>query len=88
MGFQHLKDIVHEAASRKGGKIKVDKGFAKNTKLASEAGRKGMASRWSDEGRRKAAEQEKVVIRDNRELVDELFRDPEVVEVMKRLADE
>lgn len=88
MGFQHFKGITHEAASRKGGEIKVSKGFGKNRKLASEAGRKGMARRWSDEGRSKKPKPEEVNISDSRELVDELFRDPEVVEVMKRLADE
>ena len=29
MGFQHMRSIVHEAASRKGGKIKVVKGVGK-----------------------------------------------------------
>lgn len=29
MGFQHMRGIVHEAASRKGGKIKVVKGVGK-----------------------------------------------------------
>lgn len=29
MGFQHMRDIVHQAASRKGGSIKTDKGLAK-----------------------------------------------------------
>ena len=88
MGFQHMHDVVREAAQRKGGRIRISKGFGKNRELASKAGRKGMARRWSDEGRSKAAEQEKVVIRDSRELVDELFGDPEVVKIMKRLADE
>ena len=75
MGFQHFKKPIHEAASRKGGEIRVSKGFGKNRKLASEAGKKGLSNRWSDEGRRRAREQKKVVIRDNRELVDELFGD-------------
>ena len=41
MGFQDVPRIVHTAASRKGGRIKIDKGFAKNKELAKLAGAKG-----------------------------------------------
>ena len=39
--------LIKKFAGRKGGRRRVKKGFATNTKLASEAGKKGMASRWS-----------------------------------------
>lgn len=41
MGFQHMKPIVLEAASRKGGKWKIRKGFGTNHELAVEAGSRG-----------------------------------------------
>lgn len=39
--------LIKKFAGRKGGRRRVKKGFATNTKLASESGKKGMASRWS-----------------------------------------
>lgn len=39
--------LIKKFAGRKGGRRRVKKGFATNTTLASEAGKKGMASRWS-----------------------------------------
>lgn len=39
--------LIKRFAGRKGGRRRVKKGFATNTILASEAGKKGMASRWS-----------------------------------------
>ena len=39
--------LIKRFAGRKGGRRRVKKGFATNTTLASEAGKKGMASRWS-----------------------------------------
>ena len=41
MGFQHFKPVVRKAAQRKGGKIRVSKGFGKNPELARSAGQKG-----------------------------------------------
>ena len=38
--------LIKKFAGRKGGKRRVKKGFATNPKLASEAGKKGMGSRW------------------------------------------
>lgn len=38
--------LIKKFAGRKGGRRRVKKGFATNTKLASEAGKKGMAKRW------------------------------------------
>ena len=38
--------LIKKFAGRKGGRRRVKKGFATNTKLASEAGKKGMATRW------------------------------------------
>lgn len=38
--------LIKKFAGRKGGRRKVKKGFATNPKLASEAGKKGMESRW------------------------------------------
>lgn len=38
--------LIKKFAGRKGGRRRVKKGFATNIKLASEAGKKGMASRW------------------------------------------
>lgn len=86
MGFQHFKKPIHEAASRKGGRIKISKGFGKNPALASEAGRKGGIAKHANRGKGRGPEE--VSPGDSRELVDQLFRDPEVIEVMKRLADE
>ena len=40
--------LIKKFAGRKGGRRKVKKGFATNPKLASEAGKKGMASRWHE----------------------------------------
>ena len=39
--------LIKRFAGRKGGRRRVKKGFATNTTLASEAGKNGMASRWS-----------------------------------------
>lgn len=53
MGFQDMPEVVHQAASGKGGKIKGRKGFAANPELAREAGRKGgyaKAARQIDSG--------------------------------------
>lgn len=86
MGFQHFKKTVHEAASRKGGRIKISKGFGKNPALASEAGRKGGIAKHANQG--EEPQQREDNTGDPGELVDQLFRDPEVIEVMKRLADE
>lgn len=41
MGFQHMKEPIRVAAQRKGGKIRVKKGFGSNPELAREAGAKG-----------------------------------------------
>lgn len=41
MGFQDMMGYAQKAASSKGGKVKVDKGFAKNKELAKIAGAKG-----------------------------------------------
>lgn len=38
--------LIKKFAGRKGGRRRVKKGFATNIKLASEAGKKGMARRW------------------------------------------
>lgn len=38
--------IIKQFAGRKGGRRRVKKGFATNTILASEAGKKGMETRW------------------------------------------
>lgn len=51
MGFQHMKRPILEAASRKGGKIRVDKGFAKNKELAREAGAKGGKAKYENQSR-------------------------------------
>lgn len=40
-GFQDMESVTHQAASRKGGRIKTKKGFAANPELAKEAGRLG-----------------------------------------------
>ena len=45
--FNEQGRIIKQFAGRKGGRRRVKKGFATNTTLASEAGKKGMASRWS-----------------------------------------
>jgi general stress protein YciG len=39
--------LIKKFAGRKGGRRRVKKGFATNVELASEAGKKGMKSRWS-----------------------------------------
>lgn len=44
--FNEHGKTIKQFAGRKGGRRRVKKGFATNTKLASEAGKKGMARRW------------------------------------------
>ena len=44
--FNEQGRTIRQFAGRKGGRRRVKKGFATNIKLASEAGKKGMASRW------------------------------------------
>lgn len=44
--FNEHGKTIKQFAGRKGGRRRVKKGFATNTKLASEAGKKGMATRW------------------------------------------
>jgi general stress protein YciG len=58
MGFQHFKPIVHEAASRKGGKIKVVKGFGKNPELARLAGSKGGKAKHANRSKEKPDKEE------------------------------
>lgn len=57
MGFQHMPEVVHKAASRKGGKIKVDKGLAtmsyeKRRAIQSEGGK----ARYANRGENKIVE--------------------------------
>lgn len=40
-GFQDMETVTHRAASRKGGRARVKKGFAANPELAKRAGRIG-----------------------------------------------
>lgn len=86
MGFQHFKEVVHEAASRKGGEIRVSKGFGKNPELAREAGRKGGLQKHANRG--KEPKPKEVDTSDAKTFVDELFANPEIAAVLKRLADE
>lgn len=51
MTFASMPGVVHEAASRKGGKVRTKKGFAKNNELAKLAGSKG--GKAKHENRRK-----------------------------------
>lgn len=51
MGFQHMKDVYHKAASRKGGKIKIKKGFGANPELARLAGAKGGKAKHENRSR-------------------------------------
>lgn len=44
--FNESGRIIRQLAGRKGGRRRVKKGFATNPKLASEAGKKGMDTRW------------------------------------------
>ena len=54
MGFQNTNPIIAKEIQRKGGRVRVKKGFAKNPRLAVEAGRKGgIAKRDRSESRAK-----------------------------------
>lgn len=76
MGFQHLRPIVHEAASRKGGRIKVDKGFAVNRDLAVEAGRKGGIAKRENQGKEPIKSQENNG--ESGSVMEQILRDLEV----------
>lgn len=57
MGFQDFHEAVHRAASRKGGRIRVSKGFGKNRKLAAEAGRKGGLQKHANRNKKSGPEE-------------------------------
>lgn len=55
MGFQHMKPIVHEQASRKGGKVRKKKGLAalspeRRKEIASQGGLKHAENNTSKKG--------------------------------------
>lgn len=85
-GFQDVPKVVHLAASRKGGKIKVKKGFAMNPELAKRAG--SIGGRNAAYNRREGINKTKEDTGGHEFRVDELFRNPQVIDTMKRLADE
>lgn len=69
-GFQDMPDVVHSAASRKGGRIKVKKGFAVNPELAREAGRKGGLSKHGNRSITGAEQAKEDTRRDGPQLAD------------------
>jgi len=55
MGFQHMRPIVHEQASRKGGRVRKKKGLAslppeRRKQIASQGGKKNAENYRSNKG--------------------------------------
>lgn len=58
MTFADMHDVVHRAASAKGGRMRVKKGFATNKELAKIAGSKGGKAKHANRGREDRKEEE------------------------------
>lgn len=50
-GFADMPEVVHKAASRKGGRVKTNKGFAANRELAKSAGSRGGRAKYENQSK-------------------------------------